>query len=295
MPRWPFRRQADADKDQEHEGVAARPEASESRTAEHGTVPSVTSAPDVVISPERRRIRTDELRRRRDALLYEIERGEDARQPDNPWAARIALLTESLDTIATDRAALDHEPAAPTWPVPSLPVRDIDVQTAEPLSVRFTVGAETFRFAEQQDWDNRGGIVVRGDLEPTSGTVGAVMPEELPPDIRQAFTASVAAALLAFAVRLRDDALAGEAHHSVNILRDIVTDDDEAGGWRDLHGANPVRLDRAYRRQQLRAQEDRLIADRNAERDEQRTLTDRLPVARRRLEQVEADLARLGG
>ena len=261
----------------------------------HGTVPTVVDSPNVVISPERRRVRIDDLHRRRDMLLYEIDRGELAGRPDNPWTARIALLTESLATIAADRAALDREPPAPTWSVPPLPVDEIVIETSEPLIVSFRVGPEPFRFAEQRDWDNRGGMVVRGDLEPVSGAANALVPQDLPSSIRPAFTGAVSDAVLAFAVRLRDDALASEAHQSVNTLRDIIMEDDETGGWRDLHGANPVRLDRAFRRQRLRAEEDRLIAERNAERDEQRTLADRLPIARRRLAQVESDLARLGG
>lgn len=255
----------------------------------------MAAPPNVVISSERRRIRIDELHRRRNTLLYEIERGELARQPDNPWTARIALLTEALATISADRSALDREPPAPTWPVPPLPVDEIVVETSEPLTVGFRIGREGFRFAEQRDWDNRGGMVVRGDLQPVSGAADALTPHDLPSSIRPALIGAISDALLAFAVHLRDDALADETHQSVNTLRDIITEDDEVGGWRDLHDANPVRLDRAFRRQQLRAEEDRLIAERNAERDEQRSLADRVPIARRRLTQVESDLARLGG
>src|SRR5688572_19651211 len=37
----------------------------------------------------------DQLRRRRETIVYDLERAEAARVPDNPWQERIALLDES--------------------------------------------------------------------------------------------------------------------------------------------------------------------------------------------------------
>lgn len=286
MPRWPFRRPAEKDR------PAVPPVADGAAVSGRGegTPPRPEPAGTVVISDARREQRVRDLRRRREGILLDIEQGELAQSADNPWSERITLLQESIATIAADRAAIDRVPPAPTADVPAMPVTGIEVEPGEPARVRFTVGSETFTFVEATDWDNRGGMVVRGDLRPIEGAPAALLPTAPPVDWEDV----AMAALLAYALGLRDAALDGTAPPAVATLRDIVREDPEAGGWTNLHGSNPIRAERAHHRQALRAEQNRLEDAITAEMEQRRTLTDRLPIARRRLTTVDDDLRSLG-
>ncbi|CAA9540644.1 MAG: hypothetical protein AVDCRST_MAG49-822 [uncultured Thermomicrobiales bacterium] len=266
------------------------------RTATHGgAVPLPSRArPGQPAGAERERRRT-ELLRRRDAVLYDIEQGELALSPDNPWQERIDLLTESLATVAADRKALDAATARPTHPLPPAPVESIVVAAGDQAEVTFRIGGEVFRFAEEIDWDNRGGMVVRGDLRHEAGDAAAIVPPDTPPDLRGALADHLAGSLAVFAIDLRDRALAGDPPPVAVTLADLARPDPEVGGWRDWHGNNPVRSEREHRRQQLRAEADHLETERTAEAEQRHTLADRLPIARRRLADIDDDLAALDG
>jgi hypothetical protein len=261
------------------------------RTATAGTTPPVRPAGSL-LSPERRAVRLGELRRRRDGLLFDIERGEEASRPDNPWAERIALLRESLATVDADRAAIEAEPPAPTAPVPPLPIQAVTVTTGDPATVTCVIDGVPFAWAEATDWDNRGGMVVRGDLRRREGDVAAIASRV--PGAPSDWPTALGDALDAWAIALRDRALDGDTLPRDASLRDVITEDREVGGWRNTHGTNPLRVQGAYRRQELRAERDRLDRQIAEEEEERRTLVDRLPIARRRLAGVREELAALG-
>ncbi|MEA2581969.1 MAG: hypothetical protein QOF33_54, partial [Thermomicrobiales bacterium] len=63
----------------------------------------------------------------------------------------------------------------------------------------------------------------------------------------------------------------------------------------DWHGTCPECQRRAWQRQHLDAEEERLRREREREEDERARLADRLPIARRRLAEVDAKIAALGG
>ncbi len=176
----------------------------------------------------RQRKRGD-LERRREALRFDIEQGELALQPDNPWQQRIDLLGESLATIDADRARLDEQPPLPTWPVPATPITDIEATGEEPAEVRFRIGEEAFAFAEETDWAERGGAVVRGQLAQHAGSVEAIVPAEVPPDRRDALAQHLSASVFVFAADLRDRALAGEPLPAAPTLADLVEPCPECG------------------------------------------------------------------
>ena len=291
MPRWQFWK---PNEQTESTAATAPAEASQPRTASYGSPPPLRTPPSGVLSPERRERRIGDLIRRRDGLRFDIEQGETALSPDNPWQERISLLQESIATIAADRAALASISPEPTWLVPAIPISQTVVTSAEPSHVSFRVGDQPFEYVEASDWDNRGGMVVRGDLRRTSGDPGVIAAgaEPAPPPDWQPILES---ALSAFALAARDAALEGTASPDVKTLRDIIREDDDVGGWTNLHGTNNVRVQRAYQRQELRAEEERLRQELTREDEQRRTLSDRLPVARKRLAAVMDDLMKLGG
>ncbi|MDQ3513313.1 MAG: hypothetical protein M3462_06535 [Chloroflexota bacterium] len=269
------------------------------RTARHdGSLPRprpTTSMPRGAGTDARRQRRFDELVRRRDGLRFDVEQGELARQAGNPWSERVALLNETLTTVAADRESLDQEPREPGWPVPPVPVEHIEVRAGDLVTVDFEVAGERFSFAEAADWDQRGGPVVRGDLRPVSGSMEAVAAalDGAPAGGREALIAHLDD-FLPFAADLRDRALVGTPLPRRVTLADLAAPCPECGGWRDWLGTCPRCAGRDAARRVLRQEEERIMAERDAEMEIRHRLTERLPLARRRLADIEAELTSLG-
>ncbi|MCC6312603.1 MAG: hypothetical protein IT337_01220 [Thermomicrobiales bacterium] len=233
------------------------------------------------------------LRRRRESMVYDLERAEAARRPDNPWSERIALLDESQATVTQDLAELAAEPHQPSWPLPPTPVTDIWSEATEPVTVTFRIGDEAFQFAEAIDWDQRGGPVVRGDLQQLAGDATRLVPADTPPERRAALAQHLVDSVYAFAVGLRDRVLEGEAPPASITLADLAEPCPICGGWQEWTGACPECAARVYRRQRLRAEAARITAERAAEEEDRHKWSERLPQARRRLADLDAEIAKL--
>src|SRR5687768_13983628 len=80
------------------------------RTATHGGPPPAPRPPlpELPATDDARQRRKAQLERRRDLILFDVEQGELALSPENPWQERIELLTESLATVDQDRTALSN-------------------------------------------------------------------------------------------------------------------------------------------------------------------------------------------
>jgi hypothetical protein len=136
--------------------------------------------------------RLDALHQRRDMAAYDLERAESAREEQNPWRERMALLDQSLATIEEDLRALDATPALPPVPLPETPITGIAVSLEEPVSIAFTIGPERFRWEEEIDWDQRGGPVVRGQMRQRAGDAASLVPPDVPEDRREALARHLA-------------------------------------------------------------------------------------------------------
>lgn len=247
-----------------------------------------TAAPSSNSGSQRRR---EELNRRRDGLRFDVEQGELAQAKTNPWSERIALLDETLATIAADREAANSPPSAPAWPVPDLPVEALQVAADEPASVRFSINSETFLYAEAIDWDQRGGAVVRGDLRHQDGDVAKVVPPKTPESLQTALENHLASSLMTFATGMRDLALKETDLPAHPTLSDMASPCPECGGWREWGGRCPACTIRDLHIQTLQAESRRIMDERAAEADVRHRLIERLPLARRRLADVEDELA----
>ncbi|MDQ3693976.1 MAG: hypothetical protein M3464_10145 [Chloroflexota bacterium] len=240
-----------------------------------------------------RQDKLDQLRRRREMIAYDLERAESARQPDNPWQERIALLDASLATIEADLAAVEQLPPEPSFPLPATPISNIATTGGEPAAIAFQIGPERFVFEEETDWDQRGGPVVRGELRRRTGDVARLVPAEIPVDERDALLAHLTDSVTVFATDLRDRALEGEPLPVQPTLADLARPDPEFGGWRDWRGASAAAARRAWRRQQLQAEAQRLLTERETELEDRAKWAERLPIARRRLADVDEQIANL--
>lgn len=239
---------------------------------------------------ERTARRAAELNRRRQAALFDIEQGELAARADNPWQERIALLSDALVTVNEDKARLDNAPPEPYAPVPTTPITDLSVSGDEPPAVSFAVGEERFAYAEDIDWAERGHQVARGELRRQAGDPERLVPPETPTALREALGGHLAESLFVFASDLRDRALDGEPMPDRPVLADLARPCDTCGGWLDWRGRCQACARRNAERQRLKREADRLLDERASEAEEQHRLVERLPVARRRLADVEIEL-----
>jgi len=237
--------------------------------------------------------RLDALRRRRDMAAYDLERSEAARRQENPWRERIDLLDLSLATIEADLHELETEARPPSFPLPETPITNINVNPTEPVSVEFGIGPERFRWEEEVDWDQRGGPVVRGQIRQQSGSAAALVPAETPPDLRDALVSHLEASTNVFALDLRDRAINGDPLPQQATLADLARPCPECGGWKDWRGHCDTCVTRAFRRQTLQAEAIRIAQERDAEEEDRYKWAERLPVARKRLADVESQIAQL--
>jgi hypothetical protein len=235
--------------------------------------------------------RLDTLRRRHAMAAYDLERAESARQPENPWQERITLLDHSLASIEADLQALEIIPPFTPVPLPETLLTDVAVSLEEPVSVSFSIGPEQFRWEEEIDWDQRGGPVVRGQLRQVSGDVANIVPADVPPDRRDDLLRHLAESVTVLAVDLRDRALEGEALPAHITLADLARPCPECGDWLDWLGHCAACSQRAWQRQNLRQEAVRLEKEREELEEDRYKWSERLTVARKRLADIEADLA----
>ncbi|MGH2614542.1 MAG: hypothetical protein ACRDJC_04845 [Thermomicrobiales bacterium] len=237
--------------------------------------------------------RLDTLRQRRDMAAYDLERAMSARQADNPWRERMELLDRSLATIEDDLRALDATQPLPPITLPETPITNIEVNLEEPLSVAFTIGPERFRWEEEIDWDQRGGPVVRGQVQQRSGNAAALVPPGVPAERREALERHLDESTTVFALDLRDRALEGEPLPDRPTLADLARPCPVCGNWLDWRGHCDTCAARAFRRQSLHAEAARIAQERDEEEEDRHKWAERVPVARKRLADLETEIAKL--
>jgi len=257
-------------------------------------VPKPIDTPAPQVSDSERARRLDQLKRRREGALYDLSQAELALQEDNPWRERVELLNETLDTVARDLDELEKWPKRELPGLPETPIEIRNVTTEEPTAVTFQIGDETFHYEADLDWAERGGPVVHGDLIPRSGNPETLIPNDFPPEIRSELADHLTDSLFVFATDLRDRAIDGEPMPATPTLAGLARPCPECGGWQDWKGNCAECKRRQWKRQQLEAEADRLQREQRAEIEDQEKWAERLPVARRRLADIDAEIASLG-
>jgi hypothetical protein len=234
------------------------------------------------------------LRRQRRAILYDIEQGELAAAADNPWTNRIALLGEALETVAADLATASQVDPGSWHPLPADPVAIDRLDTGDAATVVIEIAGERFVFAEEQDWAERGHQVARSELSLRAGDVARLIPTDTPESLREPLAVHLADSLFVFATDLRDRALDDDTLPQSPTLADLARPCPVCGGWTDWRGTCQACARRNAAVAALKREESRLLDERQREADERHRLVEGLPLARRRLKDVETELARLG-
>jgi hypothetical protein len=237
------------------------------------------------------RRRLSRLRNQHEATLYDIEQGEMAIEEDNPWKQRVALLTEALETVEADYRAAEAVEPGPYHPVPATPITDIDVAVEDDVArVRYAVGGERFVYEEPLDWAERGHQVTRTELARVAGDPASVMPVDIPAELRAELLHHLDGSLFVLATVLRDRTLDEEPLPEGITLADLAKPCPTCGGWTDYRGRCQYCARRAARLQELFRERDRLLNERASEIEEQHRIAERLPLARRRLVDIEREI-----
>ena len=237
------------------------------------------------------RQRLARLQQQRMAILFDVDQGQLAEDDENPWTHRIALLTEAMETVTVDLATLAAAPPVPSWPVPPVPVADLAASDVQPFALSLRIGDEMFAWEEALDWAERGHQISLPELNRTQGRIAAIVPSSAPDALRDALGAHLSQSLDSFAEDLRERRLNGDELPADTTLTDLARPSPDVGGWLDWHGRSPVRAVRAAEELRLRRERDRLLSERGREAEERHRLVERLPIARRRLADVDAEIA----
>lgn len=243
-------------------------------------------------TPEQRKL--DGLRRQRMSILFDIEQGETAASPDNPWTQRMALLTEAMATVQQDVAVASVVIPGPFAPLPSIPIEIEAISIDDVATVRFNIGHENFRYGEDPDWADRSRLVTRGELLRQSGTPANLIPPNTPSTLVEPLTLHLTDSLFVLAADLRDRTLEDEPLPGEPTLTDLAQPCPTCGGWTDWRGTCQVCAQRQATLAALRREENRLLDERIIEAEERHKLVEGLPLAKRRLRDVEAELSRFG-
>jgi hypothetical protein len=238
-----------------------------------------------------RATRITALRKRREALLHDVEAAQDAASAGNRWRAEIALIDQAIEETDRDLATIGaSDGRAPGAALPETPITGITVDTDPVPRVRFKVGDQEFSYAEEIDWAERGHQLARSDLVRDAGDIDAVVPRAIPQNQRLALREHLERSLFAFASDVRDRALGDQAAPTAT-LADLAEPSAEYGGWLEWGGQSPVQQMEAIERTRLLTERDRLMTDRNRLIEDEAKTAENLPLAKRRLADVDKELA----
>lgn len=246
------------------------------------------SRPQREVSVEAQRAAFD---RKRLAIEFDIAQGELASEDENPWSHRIELLTEALETVKQDQDALKDIPKEPYAPVPPIPITGISVNKPEGIDVGFTIADHRFHYEEVLDWAERGHTIASPELRVVECPVDEIIPSAVPDDLREPLIRHLTDSIAVFATDLRDRALDDVPMPENVTLADLARECPTCGGWADWHGRCDACTRRKGQAQTLRMEQNRLLQERANEAEERHRLAERLPLARRRLRDLEDDIA----
>ncbi len=242
--------------------------------------------PDPSVAEQR-----DAYERRRIGLQFDIDQGELASTPDNPWTHRIELLSEALVNVEEDLRQAEQVAPGPYHPVPATPITDIRVERGDGIALAFRIGDEAFAFEEVLDWAERGTQIARPELVQIAGDVGSLVPANTPAELIDPLRQHLRDSVITFAIDLRDRTLDEEPLPATPTLADFASPCKECGGWTDWMGHCDSCSTRKARAQELFRERTHLLKERANEAEERHRLADRLPLARHRMRDLENEIA----
>jgi hypothetical protein len=231
------------------------------------------------------------LERKRLAIEFDIEQGELATDQENPWTHRIELLTEALATVEQDIRDVESVQPGQYHPLPQTPIGNITVTRDDgALAVSFTISDGRFAYGEVLDWAERGHQVAPPEFRVEESHVDALIPSDIPRDLSEPLRQHLVDSLAVFATDLRDRTLDDEPLPASPTLADLAGPCPACGGWTDWRGRCDACTRRKAEAQNLLQERNRLLRERSAESEERHRLAERLPIARKRLADLEREI-----
>ncbi|MFW6074451.1 MAG: hypothetical protein ACOC9Y_02580 [Chloroflexota bacterium] len=275
MPWWQiFKR--DDDEHEDSGQAAERPQERQTSTAQ--------------MDPAIRNRRRQRLQQRINNLRYDIAQAESALEEQNRWNERVQELDQAISQARDDIKQIMEAPGGePDITLPETPVEIVSIQGEAPSDVQFEIGGERFRYSEEIDWDERGHQRSEVMLRRFGGTVSNLIPDETPADRREALHEHLAHSLASLAVMLRDNALEGKPQPELT-LSDLAKPCPECGGWRDHLDRCLACQRRIWQADEIHAEIDRLLDERDSQLNELARWRDALPVLRRQLESAQQEI-----
>ena len=234
------------------------------------------------------------LRQRRASVLYDVERAEEATQLDNSWDQRIALINEAIRNVEADLKKIDIDRRPAGVALPTTRIENIAVALKPPPSVSFSIAGETFAYEEDLDWSERGFQIARSDLVPRSGNAASLIPERVSRADRARLLEHLTNSLFVFATDVRDATLNNRPLPNGATLADLANPSVDYGDWLDWSGNSPEKKRRDLKRAEIAAELERFRSEQAKEIEERARWEDRLPIARRRLAEIDGEIAALG-
>lgn len=263
------------------------------RTPAPGTT-TVTGDPTsqpYIRDAERRRLRR--LLHRRAELAYDLGEAERAWEAVNRWTERIDQLEHAIRQAEDDLVLLEL-PSPPSLPdpLPPVPVEIVEATPGPPAHLVFRIGSERYAWQEEIDWAEGGHQIAPSRLVRFQGNPAALVPY----DDEHPMHAVLVERLTSSLDQLAEDVLAarttGRPLASLT-LTELAKPCPGCGGWQDVRGRCPTCTARGWQKQQLQAQVRRLRAERDQTLADLQRARDRLPVIRRQLFEVDAEIAAL--
>jgi hypothetical protein len=277
MPLWRFR-QGDQQPDEKKRADEQPPNPEQKGT------PYIREA-------ETRRLRR--LLQRHADIAFDLAQAESARQPVNRWTERIDQLNDAIAQAQADLAAatpkpVDRQPVA----LPETPIETVEVRQADPATVVLRAGDTVLQYREEPDWAERGHQIALPQLQRTAGDITAFLPETLRAEEREQLVEHLRHSFATLANDVLERAVDGE-HTITPTVADLARPCPECGGWLDLKGRCPRCIKLEWQRQRIRSDLARLTKERNEVMQDLERFRERLPIIRRQMADVEADIEAL--
>jgi len=236
--------------------------------------------------------RVSALRKRRDEVLFDVEEATLAGETVNPWLSRVATIEEATRAVEADLAGIARPDAAgPGLALPSTAVMVAAITDAPSPLVTIRVGATEIVYVEDLDWSERGHQLARTELHLELGDPSSLVPPSVGEDHRAELVEVLGDSLFRLATEARDASTVKRAMPPSRPLSALAVPDDEFGGWVDVTGSSPRRRAHAVRVAELTAELERLRTERDKELEEMARWRERLPIAQRRLRDVDEQIA----
>ena len=252
--------------------------------SQHGS----NQGPGTGIDSETAARRRARLERRVANLEHDIAQAAGAGHADSHWRRRVDEVGNAIEQAGADADLLaSSTDRSPPIELPGTAVSGIDVQVDIPATVRFTIGAEAFRYSEEIDWTERGEQRAIPGLRRFEGDPEALIPDDAPPERREALGEHLAHALGALAIALRDES---SSLPDELTLADLASPCPVCGSWRDHRDRCISCQRREWRANAVRSEIGRMMEERNDLLEEIANQREALPILQRQLQDARREL-----